>query len=554
MGRRLRRDLALPTAPGIAARRHAAVPIHLDAPMDLFPEAGITLDYRAFAGLVERAAALLAGAGARPGARITVVKGSNFDVPLLAFACARIGAVAVLVHPGVGGAAIAALVERSRPAAIVTDADTAVAGLLDEVPRGGPPLWFAAGPATPGALLLREQSPADLPQLTALDPGTPQLVTHTSGTTGIPKLVLQTAETFDGQCRPQAVIGKLLRVRDPYLVCISPTHVRTVAAVVSTLALGLPFGFMTDPGPGNAARMLERVRPGAVETVPNAFIRWEQIAEERPDLLAPVRIFMSTFDAAHPRTINALLAAAPRRARYIQVYGQSETGPVAMKFYRRSRVSGSQGSPARGLTGRRCVDGRCVGRPLLGQSRVRIAPDADPDPARAGIAASAAPTAANLTPVGRGTPGAILARTRAVTPAYLGTPDQRIDGWWAMGDYGLRTRKGCVHLHDRLVDRDPGVDSLLALEDTILERIAALTEAVLVPVGDGPPVPLVCTRGDEPLNTDDWNAVVADLPPLAAPVQCRWEEIPHTATWKVKRAEAASRLAGGALTAAGQGR
>jgi len=546
MGRRLRRDLALPTAPRIAAERHGAVPLHLDAPLDLFPEAGTRLDYRGFADLVERAAGLLAGAGARPGARILVVKSANFDVPLLAFACARIGAVAVLVHPGVGAAAIAALVERARPAAIVTDGETAAAGLLDEVAQDGPPLWFAAGPARPGALLLHEQQSADLPQLTALDPGTPQLVTHTSGTTGVPKLVLQTAETFDGQCRPQAVIGKLLRVRDPYLVCISPTHVRTVAAIVSTLALGLPFGFMTDPAPANAARMLERVRPGAVETVPNAFIRWEQIAEERPDLLAPVRIFMSTFDAAHPRTISALLAAAPRRARYIQVYGQSETGPVAMKFYKRR----PKGLRARGLTGRRCVDGRCVGRPMPGQSRVRIVADTDSaDPAGAN------PTAMNPTeakPVGRGAPGAILARTRAVTPAYLGTPDQRIDGWWAMGDYGLRTRKGCLHLHDRLVDREPGVESLLALEDTILERISALTEAVLVPVSDGPPVPLVCTRGDEPFDIEGWNAAVADLPRLAEPVQCRWEDIPHTATWKVKRAEAAGRLVGGALTGAGQ--
>lgn len=549
MGRRLRRDLALPTAARIAAERHGLVPIHLDAPLDLFPEAGTALDYRGFADLVERAAGLLAGAGARPGTRILVVKSANFDVPLLAFACARIGAVAVLVHPGVGAAGIAALVERARAAAIVTDAQTSAAGLLDEVSQDGPPLWFAAGPdpAHPGALVLREQRPADLPQLTALDPGTPQLVTHTSGTTGVPKLVLQTAETFDGQCRPQAVIGKLLRVRDPYLVCISPTHVRTVAAIVSTLALGLPFGFMTDPGPANAARMLERVRPGAVETVPNAFIRWEQIAEERPDLLAPVRIFMSTFDAAHPRTISALLAAAPRRARYIQVYGQSETGPVAMKFYKRPK-----GSRARGLTGRRCVDGRCVGRPLLGQSRVRIVADGA-GPAEPAVAnqASLDSTAAN--PVGRGAPGAILARTRAVTPAYLGTPDQRIDGWWAMGDYGLRTRKGCLHLHDRLVDREPGMESLLALEDAILERIRTLTEAVLVPVGDGPPVPLVCTRGDEPLDIGGWNAAVADLPRLAEPVQCRWEEIPHTATWKVKRAEAAKRLVGGALTGAAQG-
>ncbi|MHC3470258.1 class I adenylate-forming enzyme family protein [Streptomyces sp. 7R007] len=499
MGRPVPARLALPTAPALAARRHGRVPLHLDAPLDLFPHAGTELDYVTFADLVDRAARLLATAGAGPGDRVMVVKRPSFDIPLLAFACARLGAVPVLIHPTVGADSLPVLVQRARPVAVVTDAYAERLGVLDGLAEDGPALWRIPE--------LASLVPGELPGAAAPAPEAEQLVTHTSGTTGVPKLVLQTARTFAGQARPQTVIGRLLRVRDPYLVCISPVHVRTMAAIVSTLALGIPFGFMTRPDPENAARMLERVRPGFVETVPNAFIRWEELAEERPHLLAGVRMFVSTFDAAHPRTIRTLLGAGRRGARYVQVYGQSETGPVAMKFYRR-KGSG------------RCADGRCVGRPLLGQAKVRI------DTGR------------------RGSPGAILARTSAVTPTYLGTPDQRIDGWWAMGDFGAVTGKGCLHLYDRIVDRKPGVDSLLALEDTILERVPALTEAVLIPVEDGPPVPLVCTRGDRPLDPRAWREAVAGLPALAAPAQLTWDDIPHTATWKVKRREAARMVEG----------
>src|SRR5690606_8568227 len=106
---------------------------------------------------------------------------------------------------------------------------------------------------------------------------TPQLVTHSSGTTGVPKLVLHSVHSFAGHARPQITIGKVLRVRDPYLMCLSPVHARCMSGMLAILALGLPLGFLTDTSPENAAELLAAVRPGVVETVPNAFIRWEEV-------------------------------------------------------------------------------------------------------------------------------------------------------------------------------------------------------------------------------------------------------------------------------------
>ncbi|MFE6780299.1 class I adenylate-forming enzyme family protein [Streptomyces sp. NPDC057702] len=510
---RIRATLALATAPQEAARRHPDVPIQLDRPLDLFPEAGDAIDFAGFAGLVDRAAALLVGAGVLPGNRVLVVKRANFDVILLAFACARVGAVPILTHPDVGSTSLGLHVRRGEPAAIVTDAETESAGALDEVGAALPPRLYVGKPGRHGEAL-QDQPPGQLPDSLVPPRDAPQLITHSSGTTGVPKLVLHTVESFAGHAKPQVNFLRVVRLRDPYLTCVSPVHARAMSGMLTVLAVGLPLGFMTDPDPRNAERMLARVRPGIVETLPNAFIRWEETAEARPELLAQVRMFISSFDAAHPRTIRTLLAAGRPGARYLQAYGQTETGPLTIKLHR---------------TGKGCADGRCVGRPMIGHTRLRISDEG------------------NTRRLGRGQLGAIYGKSAGVTPAYLGQEDQRVDGWWAMGDVGVVSKRGCLHLYDRIVDQGSGVDSLLRAEDHILEEIRQLTEAVLIPVSDGPPVPLVCTRGDRPLDRAAWERATAGLPALAPPVQCRWEDVPHTATWKVKRLEVARKLASGEL-------
>ncbi|MFD9069063.1 class I adenylate-forming enzyme family protein [Streptomyces lasiicapitis] len=509
--REIPRHLALATAPREATRRHGAIPIHLDRVLDLFPDATDSLTYTSFADLVDQAAGLLRGVGVAAGDHVMIVKRPNFDIPLLAFACARIGAVPVLVHSAVGFQALGVLVERAAPDVIVTDTFTEVAGVLDSVPARIP-RWYVGERGEHG-LSLHDASALEIlaPHIPRKD--SPQLVTHSSGTTGVPKLVLHTLHSFAGHAKPQIFIGRLLRVKDPYLMCLSPVHARSMSGILAVLALGLPLGFMTTPEPHVAARMLTIVRPGAVETVPNAFIRWEETAEGQPELFAGVRLFISSFDAAHPRTIRILLAAAQPKARYVQAYGQTETGPVTVKSH---RLSGT------------CTHGRCVGRPVFGHTRIRVVDDAGRR-------------------VGRGTPGQILARSSGVTPSYLGSPDQRVGGWWPMGDYGVLSKRGCLHLYDRMVDRVSGVASLLAAEDEILERLPELTEAVLIPLPDGPPVPLVCTRADAPLDLKAWRAATEGLQALAPPVHCHWADIPQTATWKVRRLEAARRLAAGEL-------
>lgn len=496
--RRVAPGYPLATAVAEAARRHGDVRIRLDHPLGLFPEEGTELTYRRFAALVELTAARLAGCGLAAGERVAIVLRPSFDVQVLAFGCARAGLVPVLLFDRMGSADLATLLDRSAARLLVTDPDT-------EARHGDAAFGrrLRRVHATPDGLLATPAGP--VPPAAPPPPDTPQLVTHTSGTTGTPKLVLHSVASFAGHARPQVVIGRALRVRSAWVACLPSVHARTMSGLLAALRLGLPIGLLTDPALERAAAMCRELRPGVLEAVPNVFIRWEELATAAPDALSGVRMLLCTFDALHPRTVRTLLSASARRARFVQAYGQTETGPITVKVYRRGSV--------------RCRDSRCVGRSVPANTAVRVlGPDGDR--------------------VGYGVAGDIWARSAGITPSYLGDEHAApADGWWPMGDHGEISPRGCLHLHDRGQDRIGGIASVLALEDRILDGLPELTEVVLLGDDGGAPLPVVCTVGDAPLDRAAWARAVAGLPPLAEPAQLSWDDVPHTSTWKVRRAQ-----------------
>jgi fatty acid CoA ligase FadD22 len=197
----------------------------------------------------------------------------------------------------------------------------------------------------------------------------------------------------------------------------------------------------------------------------------------------------------------------------IQLYGQSETGPVVARFFTRK--------------GAAKANGRLVGMGLPGFTRVRVVDD-------------------DGRPCPVGTPGHIEARTRGRILTYLGGEDQYArqlsGGWWRMGDVGYRNRWGGLYLIDREIDQIDSVDSNLEIEDILMSRLEELREIVVVPGVDGEAVPVVCTRGGEPLDPVRWKEAVAGLPAMAEPMVCNFEDLPQTGTWKIKRVEIASLL------------
>ncbi|TDB90705.1 acyl-CoA synthetase [Actinomadura sp. KC216] len=510
-----------------AAHRGAAAPVfELSRPFDLDPDGGTTYTVDRLADLVERASAGLAAAGVGAGDRVGICKSNHFDVVLLAAAAARIGALPAMISHTVRPAALHAMLGRLEPTVVI-----AGDGVLERAEKEGAPLDGAghrvlsvgAGTGTAAAPRLTGLMDATVPPPRPAADDEPMICTHTSGTTGVPKLVVHSANTLGG------VITKLETMRIPFLstrpddtiaACIAFVHGRS--AVWAFAQLGLPPAkavVLADSDPESVVSTLRAHPPTTLEACPNIFQRWEALPDDHPELFARIRAYVNTFDLVHPRTVRTFLAAAGRRGVvWGQSWGQSETGPVTLGVYTRRSV-GDSGAGA--VTSD-------VGRPIPLVTKVRVV---DPQTRR---------------PVRRGRQGILLVRTKGRCLTYLGEPDRHAekewDGYWNTGDIGVRTRTGKIVLIDREVDVLPDMSGI-EVESLLLDRLPHTTEVVVLGVPGRRPVPVVSTSTGD-LDADAWAAATKDLPPMEEPKVIGWEEFPRTGTWKVRRPELRERLLG----------
>jgi len=508
------RGIQLGTLFDRAAARRPANPVILDHELDIAPERGRLLVLAELAELVDDFASRLWAARVRPGDRVVVYKSNNFDISLLACALARIGAIPALLSPKLDGATVLELIRRMGRPQLITDQTKIDAELSDKGFELAEHVLLVSG-THPDATHLAELAGVEAVAPVTMSPHHPTLITHTSGTTGIPKLAVHTGATFQARYRPQAtIVAAAVRRNEPIAIHVSFVHSRMYTAMPISILQGHPLLILRDDDPKTAADLFAKVPPGFIEAHPNAFLRWEVLADDPRKPLANVKYFSSTFDAIHPRTVHRMLRASQRRApRFAQAYGQSEVGPIAARTY--SRKGGNE------------FDARCVGRPFPGMTNVRVVSRDGKRPTKS-------------------SPGYIevLSNGRIVT--YLGESErwekQAKGEWWRMGDVGYRTKWGCLHMLDREVDEIPGIESTLEIEDKLLTRLPELNEAILVPNENGLPQPVVCTRDNSPLDPSAWRAAVAGLPAMGDPVQWRQEDLPQTATTKIKRLELAKLL------------
>lgn len=246
---------------------------------------------------------------------------------------------------------------------------------------------------------------------------------------------------------------------------------------------------MEDGDPEKTAELFARTRPGFLETHPNSFLEWEEIADDPRRPFANVKYFSSTFDAIHPGTMDRLLKASERRAPlFFQIYGQSECGPLVGAATR-------AGTPTRPTAAAWATP--CRASPSSGWWGVGQAPV-------------------------EGQPWYIDVYTPGRAVTYYGEKErfekQAIGTWWRGMDIGYRSKWGCLHLLDREVDHIPGVHSTLEVEDAVLAKLPELTELVLVPGPGQEPVPVVSTRKDVPLDPERWRAAAATT--RSSPPRC----------------------------------
>ncbi|WP_164716217.1 AMP-binding protein [Streptomyces sp. WAC 06738] len=495
-----------------AAVKHGSVLLTLDHDLDVLPEAGRRITVNELAHYVVDLAGRLAAAGVRAGDHLVIYKRPNFDSWVLGTAAARVGAVPVMLSPALDAPTVAALMRRLGRPRLLTDAAKLklLAGEdLDALAESVITVADPGADAGDGVVSLADLAGSAGVQsvFTGLDE--PAMITHTSGTTGLPKLVVHTARTMRTRLRPQLFMLGIMPRRETVAISIPFVHSRLFAAMALVLMKGMPTILVNNHDPEEVAQFFVKNRPGLIEALPNSFLAWEGLVNDPRKPFASVKYFSSTFDAIHPRTVRRLLDSSKRRApQFFQIYGQSEVGPaVGRPYYRRHA---------------REMDGRCVGFALPGSAKVRV-------------------VSQNERAVSESNPGFIEVRWDGIAKAYHGEQDRYDenvnDGWWRTGDVGYRTKLGCLHMLDREIDTIPGVGSSLEIEDTVLDRLDELVELVVVQGPDASAVPIVCTREDKPIDTGRWRQATGDWPQLAEPVQIPMAELPRTATLKTRRVE-----------------
>jgi acyl-coenzyme A synthetase/AMP-(fatty) acid ligase len=492
------------------ARRSPGLPIWLDRPLDIAPQLGETLNLQQAADLVGESARWMVRAGVRPGDRVVVLKRPNLDITILASAIASIGAVPALIHPEVGRDNAAILLRRLVRPHVLTDRETREQGTL-AIPQFEE-LAQTAMIVDHRSLDVHRLQPPSEERPIGLTPSV-VLITHTSGTTGVPKLVGYSGASLIHHVEAQSAVAALMRLRGIAAGLMSFVHGRIYSALAVVTRRAMPLVVLTDPTPSKVRELFLAHPPEVIETYPNVFLLWEELADDPAQPLARVKYFLNTFDAPHPRTIERMLNASRRFApAYLQAYGNTESGVLTVRGYHRQTV--------------RHVHSRCVGYPLPGFTQVRVAQ-------RNGSEATDA--------------GEIHIRSEGVADTYIGQSDIALPergAWRFTGDLGYRSKFGCLHLVDRAVDESGELGSTLLVEDKLLSRLP-VREAIVVPTRQGMPQPILCPWDGRPVDEASWRRASADLPPMLPPIQCGFDALPRTATWKIRRLEIRRRIDAG---------
>lgn len=451
-----------------------------------------------------RTATVLRDRGVAPGARCIVWLDSPTDVVVAYTAITALDAVPILISPTLSGPTIAAMVAEVSGITTFIATDERIAEARTLFPALAHVDWREVAAELPSA----ERFTRGPERRSAA----PYVVVHTSGTTGVPKLVECSSESIWFNAGVQAVIHWAMRMRGHAAFALSPVHGRTVVGVLAAVMRKAPLMLIQHDDADSVERFLKRHRPTYVETHPNTFRAWQHLAPG--GAFKSVRYFGAGFDVIHPDTVQALLkGSAHRLAAFFEVYGQNESGPVAF----RATLKGAPRLRRRRLA--KLTGGHPVG-PRFPFCRVRILDEAG-------------------SRVRAGTPGRIVVRTPGTFSGYINRPDIASRNfpkgrWWDTGDWGSLSRIGLLTLIDREVDKVSAAASSIAVEDILLEQFPELLELVVIEL-DGVTLPVLSVRPGAEFREEAFRKAAAAIAPLADPVVIADHEFPRTVTGKIQR-------------------
>ena len=376
-----------------------------------------------YAALARRIAALAAGLAAELGIgrgdRIAHLGLNSPHMLALLFACARLGAILVPINWRLSGPEIAAILADCEPVALF--AGDEFRSLVDDpaFPHGSAVLvaLSEADPAAAKPWRTVKEMTATPPAAPASDPAGPDdplLIVYTSGTTGRPKgaVLTQRAVLMNAvnSIHMHAMCGDDVILSTLPMFHVGGLNIQTLPAlhIGATVVLHDRFDAVA------TIEAIDRERPSLTVLVPaqlNALFaepRWQEVD------LSCLRAISTGSTIIPERLIRAV---HDRGVPLIQVYGSTETGPIAAYL--------TIGDAEAGLGS--------AGKTAL-HNDIRIVNEAGKD-------------------VATGCSGEILVRGENVMTAYWRDPEASraalADGWFHSGDIGHFDSRGFLYIDDR---------------------------------------------------------------------------------------------------------
>jgi acyl-CoA synthetase (AMP-forming)/AMP-acid ligase II len=321
-----------------------------------------------------RIAGGLAHLGLARGDRVCVFLRPGLDWLATVYALFRLGAVPVMIDPGMGRRAVQACVARTRPRgfagiplahALRLSSPRAFASVKIAVGAGAPHLW--SGPSL--ERLAREGDPDVPPATTAEDD--PAAILFTSGATGPPKGVEYTHGNFAAQVRSLRELYAL-RPGEVDLACFPLFALLAPAFGWTSVLPALDF---SRPGRCDPRALMETILEHGVESAFGSPAIWRRIApfcaQSGTKLGALARLSIAGAPV-EPRLVEACAALLAPGGEVHTPYGATEALPVSSA--RGGEILGSFRRASEGGAG------NCVGRAAPGIELALISISDEPFP------------------------------------------------------------------------------------------------------------------------------------------------------------------------------
>ncbi len=363
---------------------------------------------------VARRAGALKAAGIQPGDRVAVLAGQTQ---------ANVEFMMALSWAGVTAVPLNTRLSASEVFAILQSAD--VAALAFEEPFGAQSLIAADAVGIARRVLITDGAPDAQPaDLHVWQAESLAAILFTGGTTGLPKGVMLSAGAL--LLQGETVLDALGYDPDTVVLQAQPIfHIAGVNQLYASTMAAATIVFRADAGPAATYEEIARNGVNSIGAVPTTLAMLIDHPDRNDALLKRVR---SVVYGAAPISTGLLgrVAAAMPNARFCQLYGQTETGPITALLPVHHAPDGPWGVSKIETAGQ--------ARPHFS---LRTVDDDGQD-------------------VALGQPGEIVVRGPAATVGYWRDPERTADlfreGWLRTGDAGVLDADGFIKIVDRYKD------------------------------------------------------------------------------------------------------